>query len=116
MPPTSKSIEFVKGDTKQYELQFKEDGAAVDITDWTVYFTVKEHMEDADSAAKISISVSSFDDATSGKALIPLTVINTSIDVGQYYYSFDYKDDEGNQGVLLEGRLTVRRKVLQTRT
>ena len=116
MPPTSKSIEFVKGDTKQYELVFTKDGSAVDLTDWTIYFTVKENMEDADSASKIATSVSTFDDAISGKALIPLTVADTSIDVGQYYYSFDYKDDEGNQGVLLEGRLTVRRKVLQTRT
>ena len=116
MPPTSKAIEIVKGDTKQYELVFKEDGGAVDLTDWTVYFTVKENMEDSDEDAKIAISISSFDDPSSGKALIPLTSTDTNIEVGRYHYSFDYKDDEGNEGVLLEGRLTVRRKVLQTRT
>ena len=36
-----KALLIYKKSTKTYEIQFKKDGGVVDITGWTIYFTVK---------------------------------------------------------------------------
>ena len=41
------NLEIFRGDTKQYTLNFKDAvGVAIDITDWTVFFTVKKERSD----------------------------------------------------------------------
>ena len=41
------NLSIVRGDSKQYTLYFKDsDGVVIDITGWTVFFTVKEKIDD----------------------------------------------------------------------
>jgi len=112
---TSKNLEFFRKGTPSYELIFTKDGIPLDITGWTIYLTVKESMEDADVDAKIKRTITTHTDAPNGKSLITLLTTETDL-IGNYYYSFDYKDDEDNEGVLVYGRMLIRETVLEERT
>jgi len=109
------NIELYRRSTKQYELLFTEDGAQMDITDWSVYFTVKTNMSDTDVSAKIKKIVTEHSSPLQGKTLITLDPDDTDIDKGNYYYSVDFKDDSGNEGVLVSGRIRVSEPVLDSR-
>jgi len=106
------NLEVFKKTTKNYELRFKENGSAKNITGWTIYFTVKEKITDTDANAKINHDVTDHLDATSGKTLISLTQNDTNR-IGNYYYDITYKDNEGNIGVLYYGRITFKEKTTQ---
>ena len=110
------NLEIEKKTTKVYELTFKKDGTVEDITDWTIYFTVKENVEDDDDDAEIKKSITSHTFPTTGTTEIDLSISDTNIAVGNYYYSIDYKDDEGNIGTILRGRLKIISPVLQTKS
>lgn len=110
-----KNLQIYKKTTKAYELRFKKNGIPEDITGWTIYFVVKENMEDTDANAKIFKKITSHIDATNGKTLIELTKDDTNLH-GNYYYSVDYKDDEGNEIVLFNGRVKFVETVIKTRS
>ena len=107
-------LEIPRKATKTYELTFKKDGIAVDITDWTIYFYCKEKLEDSDANAKISKKITSHSDATNGITLIELTSSDTDL-LGSYYYSCDYKTDDGDEGVLFSGRINFIATVINNR-
>jgi len=109
-------IKIEKGTTKKIELYFKEDGIGFDITDWTIYMTVKEDMEDADSQALIAKTITSHSEPENGKTLIELSIADTDLTPGSYYYSIDYKDDSDNEGVLFWGHLEISDAVLDSRS
>ncbi len=98
--------------TKTYELIVKdtEYDRAKDITGWTIYFTCKENMIDADDNAKIKKDITSHSDPTNGKTLIELTITDTNL-IGSYHYDIKYKDDEGNTGILYRGRINFEKPV-----
>jgi len=107
-------LEIYKNKTKTFELQFEKDGAAIDITDYTIYFIVKTKKADADSSAELTKTVTTHTDAVNGKTEIHLTKTDTnSLDVGQYWYSVEFSDgetgDDLDEDVLYEGKLTVLR-------
>lgn len=97
--------------TKVYELLFCKDGQIVDITEYTVYFTAKKNMTDSDANAVISKVITDHESPTSGKTVIELTPDDTDITPGNYHYSIDFKDGDGNQHVLYEGRLRIKDRV-----
>ncbi len=111
----TKSLEFFRRSTPSYEAVFTKDDVPIDITGWKIYLTIKESQEDTDANAKLNKSISTHTDATNGKSLITLTSTETDIVVGNYYYSFDFLDDEGNEGVLLSGRLKVKKPLRDAR-
>ena len=103
-----------KKTTVNYELQFTDDGIVQDITGWTVYFTVKSNISDLDANAVIAKVITTHSDATNGKTLIELSVTDTNLS-GNYFYSVDYKDDDGNEGVIMTGRVKFEKTVLNSR-
>jgi len=109
-------LEIIQGMTKTYELRFQEDGIAIDITGWTVYFTVKEAMNDLDAVAKIDKTITSFDEPTQGIAEIELSTTDTNITVGNYYFSVDVKTDDSDEFSVVEGRLRISKPVRQSRS
>jgi len=113
--PTRLDLTIVKGTSKTYELTFKTEGVAENITGFSVYFTVKTNMADADSAALINKTITTFEDGTNGIALIELTPTDTAIAIGNYWYSIDYKSDDGNIESVLVGRLTIEKPVRDTK-
>jgi len=110
-----KDLALNKNCTKAYELIFTKNGVAKNITDWTIYFVVKKNFSDSDAQAKINKKVTNHSDPTNGKTLIQLTASDTNLTPGQYYYSMDYKDDEGNTDVLFSGKLKIRDVTLDSR-
>lgn len=101
--------------TKVYEVQFQKNGACEDITGWTVYFIVKKSKQDTDANAKIDKKITSHEDASTGKTLIELSTTDTDLDAGSYHYSIDYKDDKGNEDVILHGKINFVEPTRQTR-
>jgi hypothetical protein len=109
----TKDLEIVKGTTKLYELQFRKDGVAEDITGWTIFFTAKENMKDADGSAKISKTITTHTDATNGKTQVALTATDTALTAKTYYFDIKYKDDLENINVLFMGRIKIIESVTQ---
>ena len=108
-------LEIIRKTTKNYELKFTKDGLVTDITGWTIYFTVKESMEDIDASAKIAKIVTTFANAEGGIALIELTSTDTDITAGNYWYSIDYRDSDDNEDTLLTGKIKIKEPVLKDR-
>ena len=109
------NLEIFAKTTHQYELTFTENGIAIDLTGWTVYFYVKENMEDLDVNAKIKKTITSHSNATLGETLISLSSSDTNL-LGSYWYEISYLDDEGNEDVLLFGKINFRKSVLLARS
>jgi len=106
-----RNIEISQKTTKIYEIHFTKDEVAQDITGWTIYFIVKEKMGDPDTSAVITKEVTTHSNPTIGETEIELLTSDTNITPGNYYYSIDYLDDSGNEGVLFQGRLKIARRV-----
>ena len=89
-------ITIFKGDTHVYTLTAFEESTRLDLTDWTIRFTVKQNKTDADNAALIQVlGVATV--PVSGLATITLTKNNTdSLSDGTYYY--DIQLDNTNTG------------------
>jgi hypothetical protein len=111
-----KNLEVFRKSTKAYIIRFTKDGTLEDITDWTIYFTVKEKVRDADVDAKIKKDVSSHPSGENGIAEIELNASDTDLIPGNYYYSIDFKDDNGNEDVLYYGRFKVKNPTRKNRT
>lgn len=110
-----KDFSIFQNSTKIYKLIFKKNGIYIDITDWKIYFTVKENKTDTDNNAKINKTITAHSDAINGETLISLSTSDTNLS-GTYYYEISYLDDEGNQDVLLSGRMTFKKPTLQSRS
>lgn len=102
-----KDLQLIRKTSKSYELTFKKDGVPQNITDWTIYFTVKLNMQDSDDSAKIKKDVTTHVDVLNGKTLIELCSSDTDIPARSYYYDIKYKDANDNVGVILRGRYKV---------
>jgi len=109
------TLTLTRKSTKTYQITFKENGVSIDITGWTVYFTIKSSMEDTDAQAKLAKTITTFANAASGIALIPLTTSDTNITAGNYWYSMDYKDADDNEGIVVTGKIKIEEPVLQDR-
>jgi len=108
-----RDIEIFQKVSKAYELRFTKDDCALPITGWTIYFTVKSKLGDADVDAVLSKDITSHFDATNGKTLITLSSTDTNIPVGSYHYDIKYKDDAGESDIILYGRLLIKKPVTQ---
>lgn len=113
--PITKNLELVQKTTKIYEIQFKKDGANLDITGWTIFFTVKEKLTDEDDDAKIKKTITTHEDATNGKTLVQLTSTDTDLTPKSYYFDIKFKDNSvpAQIGVIIQGRITITRIVTQ---
>ena len=105
---TKINLQRSQSSTLAYELPFTKDSIAIDITNYKIYFTLKEKKEDADSAAKINKVITSHADPTNGKALIEFIPGDTEDLLGNYYFSIEFKDTENDtEDVLFEGRMKI---------
>ncbi|KKN22912.1 hypothetical protein LCGC14_0910220 [marine sediment metagenome] len=107
MKTECKNLEFDRKSTVTYEIIIEEDGVGIDVTGWSIYMTVKEKYEDGDSASLLDKTITAHVDGVNGVILIELSSDDTDIDAGNYPYSIDYKDDEGNEGIFYKGYLKI---------
>jgi len=98
----------VKKDSKTYTLTITDEGVAVDISGWSVYFTVKSSYEDADASAIITKNVTFPSNASSvaGIGYLPLSSTDTNVALGNYYY--DIKLINGaDRSTFLRGKYNI---------
>lgn len=99
----SSKITIVRGDDVSFTTTFTDaDGSAIDITGYTVFFTVKEAKrvvddDTSDSAAIITKDVTSHSDPTAGVTIISLTDTQTNVTPGEYVYDLQLND--GSDGI-----------------
>lgn len=86
-------LEVTRGDDKPLTLTFTDiNGTPINITGYTVFFTVKKDYALADAQANISKTVTSHTNPTSGATTVNLTHDDTDITPGNYYYDVQVKD------------------------
>ena len=115
--PVNQNIVIMRGCSKTYELKFTLSNAPIDITGWTVIFMAKVDMTDPDSSAVISkfFYTADFLDAPNGKMLIQLTMDDTKIPNGNYYFAIKFitNADPADGAIIYQGRLTIQNVAIQ---
>lgn len=84
-----------RGDDFALGLNFTENGSPINITGWTIFFTIKRNLTDSDAAAVIAKTITSFPDAVNGEAVITLDDTETDDLQGDYYYDVQMKKPVG---------------------
>lgn len=93
---TTSKISIIKGDDTTMFFTFTENGAALNLTGYKVYFTVKKELDDTDSEAVIKKDWTSHIDPANGKTQIKLTKTETDVTPGQYVWDHQIKSSLGD--------------------
>ena len=107
------NLVLVRGDDKYYKLTFTDsNGDAINITDWDIYFTAKNDMDDPDESAILQYHVTpTGEDAIAGLASIHIKSTDTSELCGNYYYDIEVRKDTNNVFTVLAGILTFKQDI-----
>lgn len=91
------TITVIRGDDVALNVAFKDnDGVAIDITGYTVFFTVKDNLNiDNDAEALISKTITNHTAPLTGQTTINLSNTETNLAEGVYSYDFQTKDGSG---------------------
>lgn len=101
-------MDIVKRDDSDFELTFTDvDGNVINLTNCTVFFTVKRNKTDADANAVISKEITEFEEPTTGIALLQLASSETNIPARSYYFDIQLKDAAGKIMSTYAGRFVV---------
>lgn len=89
------NIKYKRGDSLNIYLTFTQDGVAIDITNYTLFFTMKTNADDPDSSAvcQKTVAGSTCPNPTGGEGLISIPASETASFLGDYYYDIQYKDN-----------------------
>ena len=104
-------LKFFRGDDNSITLNFKQAGVAVNITGWTIFFTVKTKIEDTDDNAVLKKDVTSHTDAVNGITTVTWTDEDCDDLAGVYHYDIQYKDGSGLVKTVMKGRITFEEDV-----
>lgn len=88
------SIAVKQNTDNSLKLHFSNaDGTDIDITGWTVYFTVKAEIQGQPAFPEITITDHS--DPAHGITYVPLSAAELAIEPGTYYYGIHPVDADG---------------------
>lgn len=92
------NFEISESDSWSADVNYSDDsGNAIDLTDYSVIFTMKKFKDLPDSEASILKTLTILDQGTNkGKANLSLISTDTVLEVGDYYYDFKLKDSSGD--------------------
>lgn len=106
------NFQAIRGDTFSLTLTFSTGGVPINITGWTIFFTLKNNIEDADADKVITKTVVSHTSPTTGVTTIALTAAETALLAGSYFYDVQYKQADGTTIMTcLEGILTFNKDI-----
>jgi hypothetical protein len=112
------NIKITQGDTFTLPLAFtnEDTGAAINITGYSIYMTLKKSLEDTDAQAALKKTVTSHTNAAGGLTQIVLSAAETlALPLGDLYFDVKYKDGSSNvRTVLPVGTATVLQTVTMT--
>ena len=102
-------LTIYRGDSKTYSLSFTDGTNPINITGYTIFFTVKAVTDNAtdDTNALITKTVTSHTDAANGLTSVVLSSTDTDIIVGSHLYDFQYKTDTGEIATIEKGTYQV---------
>lgn len=111
------SDRLVRGDDEPIELKFTDkdnDNLPLDITGYTVMYTIKKDPADADADAILALDVTEHTNPTQGVTVIEVTDNdwNTGykgdpVPSGQYYFDIQYVDTSGKPKTVVIGTVLV---------
>ena len=102
-------IKLVRGDDKLLELQFSRDDVPIDITGWTVFFTMKLATDKdlTDASAILKKNITSHTDPTNGITQLSIDHEETAPLDANYIYDIQTKDTLGKITTVLIGQVIV---------
>lgn len=108
---------LVRGDDEAIELKFTDkdnDNLPLDITGYTVMYTIKQDPNDADGDAILALDVTDHTNPTQGVTVIEVTDADWDtgykgdpVPSGQYYFDIQYVDTDGKPKTVIIGTVTV---------
>jgi hypothetical protein len=105
-------LNIKRGDTWSRTIYFtNDDNVPIDITGWTIFFTVKAKADDLDAAAIISKTITSFSNPTAGEAEISLTSTDTNQTIGSYLFDLQVKTNLNEIFTVVEGIITITKDI-----
>lgn len=91
-----------RGDSLPFDLEFKDDNdVPVNITGWSVYFTLKRNKSDISSI--ITKTITDLTDPINGKTTFIIPAIETDTLLGVYYYDCDLRTIQGSAYAIVSG-------------
>jgi hypothetical protein len=101
-----------RGDDLSFELVFADtDGVPVNITGWTIFFTMKLNKDDSDSEAIISKTITSLTNPTNGKTTVVIPHGEVDELTGPFFYDFQFKDLSDNVRTITSGAITFEKDI-----
>lgn len=105
---THADLELVRGDDDAFEFTFSDELGAIDITDWTVFFTVRsDNNEEDDTNAIIKKVITEHTDPEHGKTEIQITEEDSNQPIDSYYYDIQIKDDSNKIKTVVIGNIFI---------
>jgi hypothetical protein len=101
----NKNLEIIKGNDQLYTLTFTDSAGVIDITQWTIYYVIKEPKT---LAIVINKEITDHSDPTHGISQIILTHQETNITRGGYKYSITVQTGADEIYSILSGTLVVK--------
>ena len=102
------NLQLVRKDSKTYEFRLVRNEVPENISGWFVYLTVKNDWNDLDSAAIITKTVQfpTNAESASGVGYLSLSIAETTVPIGEYYYDFKFVDGTYRE-TFLRGKMVV---------
>lgn len=100
-----------RGDTYSISLTFTQNDAAVDITGWIIFYTVKTKITENDSQAVISKTVTTHTNPTGGISLIEVDSEDTEDLAGDYHYDIQVRKSDGTIRTLVKDTIEFKEDV-----
>lgn len=102
-------LHIVRGDDKLIQLQFTKDDLPIDITGWTVFFTIKQTTDKIadDSSAVLKQDITSHINPTQGITQILIDHVETAKYESSYIYDIQTKDTFGKITTVVIGQILV---------
>lgn len=100
----TQDITHTRGDTFKRSFEFTDStGAAIDLTGSTIVFSIKK---DLSTTPALVTGTLTLDDPTHGKASIsiPAATMKTLVDLGTFYYDFQWTDSVGTVKTIPKGK------------
>lgn len=93
---SDKRFQIIRGDDVSLDITFTDqNGDPVDLTDTTVFFTVKRKLSETDEEAIITKEITSHTNPTNGETNVSLSKEDTDQKLGDYFWDLQLIDEDG---------------------
>lgn len=107
---TRQTLRIYEGDSDILKITIGD--GSTDITNYTVYFTVKADIDDTDANAIINKDITTHSNPTIGETQIPILPTDTEGQPpGDYVYDIRYNDGSGAITTILHGTFKITQAV-----